>query len=134
MTLTYLDYFQDQMRTFKFLSNNIPSIDLNLQTINVQGGVRPLRAQWRYDFEQDSSDIPSYVTDILSQQLAEEIDREILQQIRENTTMFPIAQRLTARTFANDLVSVQSLNAPTMDLFYIDFKKSLRDFKFFKGW
>jgi hypothetical protein len=35
--------------------------------------------------------------------------------------IFPIVQRISARTIANDLVPVQPMSMPTMDLCYIDF-------------
>lgn len=139
MTITRLPFFQGQMEPFKFFSGYHNSISLNLNTVNVQGNVRPLRAQWTPEIEQDLSayhgiDVASELSNMLSEQIAAEIDNEIIQQIRGNNTIFPIAQRLAARTLANDIVSVQPLSAPSSTLFYMDFKKSLRDFKFFRGW
>lgn len=127
------------MVPFKFFSGYHNSINLNLTTVNVQGNVRPLRAQWTPEITQDLEayygiDIASELSNMLSEQIATEIDNEIIQQIRGNNTILPIALRVAARTLGNDLVSVQPLPAPSGTLLYIDFKKSLRDFKFFRGW
>jgi hypothetical protein len=127
------------MEPFKFFSGYHNSISLNLNTVNVQGNVRPLRAQWTPEIAQDLSayhgiDIASELTGLLSDQIAAEIDNEIIQNLSTFNTILPIAQRLAATTLANDIVSVQPLPAPSSELFYIDFKKSLRDFKFFRGW
>lgn len=127
------------MEPFKFFSGYHNSINLNLTTVNVQGNVRPLRAQWTPEIAQDLSayhgiDIASELAGLLSEQIATEIDNEIIQNLPTFNTILPIAQRLAARTLANDIVSVQPLSAPSGSLFYMDFKKSLRDFKFFRGW
>lgn len=127
------------MEPFKFFSGYNNSISLNITTVNVQGNVRPLRAQWTPEIAQDLSayhgiDIASELTGLLSDQIAAEIDNEIIQNLSTFNTILPIAQRVAARTLGNDLVSVQPLPVPSSELFYIDFKKSLRDFKFFRGW
>lgn len=127
------------MEPFKFFSGYHNSISLYSTTLNVQGNVRQLRAEWTPEMAQDLSayhgiDVASELAGLLSDQIAAEIDNAIIQQIRGNNTILPIAQRVAARTLGNDIVSVQPLPAPSGGLFYIDFKKSLRDFKFFRGW
>lgn len=125
------------MTPFKFFSGYDNSISLNLNTVNTD--VRRLRAQWTPEIDHDLSahfglDIESELSDLLSQQIAAEVDNEIIQQIRGNNTILPIARRVIATTLGQDLVSVQPLPSPSGVLYYMDFKKSLKDFKFFTGW
>jgi hypothetical protein len=124
------------MKEFKFFTD-IPSINLNITTVEVAGDVRPLRAQWTPVISAElehTGDISEQLTTLLSNELAAEIDREILQNLR--SIAFPIVNRTDARTLAQDLVSVQPLDPPVGLLNYIDikYKNLLTDFKFFKGW
>jgi hypothetical protein len=126
------------VKTFKFFSDNlIPEINLNITTVEVAGDVRTLRAQWTPEITAQleiRGDITEELSTLLSNELAAEIDREILQNLRAFT--LPIATRVMATTIGQDLVAVQPLGAPVGILNYIDFKyrNILTDFKFFRGW
>lgn len=123
--ITHLDYSQDQMKTFKFLKGHTGGVLVN-------AGVRTIRARWTPELVQDINtyhgiDVVDEMTRLLSQQLTEEIDREILGNI------LPIATRVTSQTIGLDLVSVQPLAAPVGQIFYMDYKTNKFTFKFFRG-
>lgn len=128
------------MIPFKFFSGYDNSIDLYLNTVNLDTTLRRLRAQWTPETEQDLSayhgiDITSELSNMLSEQIAAEIDNEIIRNLNTFVTVtFPNVQRLSARTLSNDLISVQPLNPPMGNLYYYDHKNNLRQFKFFVGW
>lgn len=115
----------------------MPEINLNITTVEVAGDVRTLRAEWSPEIIADlenTLDISEELTTLLSNELAREIDREVLQNLRALT--LPIVTRVAATTLGQDLVAVQPLGAPSGILNYIDFKyrNILTDFKFFRGW
>jgi len=70
----------------------LPVIEMNLTSVNVVGGVRPLRTTWTPELVQDLTayhniDAEAELTTLLSENIAQEIDNEILREIRE---MVPI--------------------------------------------
>lgn len=123
------------MSAFKFFRNNDNYVNLNLVTVNVDTAVRRLRAIWTPEISQDLQyfagiDPVNELSTILSQQISEEIDREIF-----NSIAFPMARRVFGITIEQDLVSVQPLNEPVGQLHYLDFKikiSLLETFKYFK--
>lgn len=124
------------MSAFKFFRNNDNYVNLNLVTVNVDTAVRRLRAIWTPEISQDLQyfagivNLVNELSTILSQQISEEIDREIF-----NSIAFPMARRVFGITIEQDLVSVQPLNEPVGQLHYLDFKikiSLLETFKYFK--
>jgi hypothetical protein len=70
----------------------VPQIEMNLTSVQVQGGIRPLHTTWTPELAQDLTayhniDAEAELTDLLSENIAREIDNEILANIRE---MVPI--------------------------------------------
>lgn len=65
----------------------VPQIEMNITSVQVPDGVRRLRATWIPDLAQDIAayhgiDAEAELTALLSQQVANELDREILENIR----------------------------------------------------
>jgi len=94
--------------SFCFKSPWLKPFDLNSSSVIV-GGTRRLRATWNPELVQDleayhNIDAESELTRLLT----EEINREIIENIRVNT-------------IAQDLVPVQPMGEPTGRLFYFDF-------------
>lgn len=117
---------------FKFLrGGNYGEINLNPVTVEVRAGVRRLRATWTPELAQTieryhNVDIEEEMTRMLSEELAQEIDREIMRNI------IPIARRVNARTMAEDIVPIQPLPPPNGILHYIDSIYGDYNFKNFK--
>jgi Major capsid protein Gp23 len=80
----FLNYLQEKdkmIREFKFFHG------ITIQTEGIQGIVRTLRAQWRPELVDDLNyyhniDAEAELTRLMSEQIAEEIDNEIMEQIR----------------------------------------------------
>jgi len=87
--------------SFCFESPWLKPFDLNMESVEVQGATRRMRVTWTPELAQDVSvfnniDAEAELTALLSEQVAAEIDREILR----------------------DLVLVQPMNVPQGNLFY----------------
>ena len=81
---------------------------LEFETVQVQAGVRRLRATWTPETAQDLEafhgiDVEAELTNLLSQQIAQEIDNEIM------NAFLPIARNVAARTMGQELVQVQPM-------------------------
>jgi hypothetical protein len=74
-----------------------------------------------------SLDASEELTNMLSNEIAREVDNEIL------SMLFPTLQRITAQTIGSDLVSIQPLTEPTGEIFFMDYKYNIFTFKFFRG-
>tara|TARA_R110000751_G_scaffold37156_3_gene90317 strand:- start:210 stop:620 length:411 start_codon:yes stop_codon:yes gene_type:complete len=90
--------------SFCFESPWLKPFDLNMESVEVQGATRRMRVTWTPELAQDVSvfnniDAEAELTALLSEQVAAEIDREILR----------------------DLVLVQPMNVPQGNLFYFDY-------------
>lgn len=97
--------------SFCFESPWLKPFNLNLESVEVTNGTRRLRATWTPELAQDVStfnNIDAELTTLLSQQITEEINRELLENIRDNT-------------IAQDLVPVQPMNLPRGQLMYFDY-------------
>jgi hypothetical protein len=67
--------------------SHLPVINLNMVSVEVVGGVRPLNVAWTPELAQDLTayhniDAEAELTNLLAENLAQEIDNEILQEIR----------------------------------------------------
>ena len=92
------------------------SINLNFSSVTVNAGARTIRATWTPELAQDLQayhdhgiDAEAELTRLLSEELARNIDREII------------------NTLAQDLVTVQPLGPPIGHLFYFDFQYETSD-------
>jgi hypothetical protein len=90
--------------SFCFESPWLKPINLNMESVEVQGATRRMRVTWTPELAQDVSafnniDAEAELTALLSQQITEEIGRNIL----------------------NDLVTVQPMGGPQGNLFYFDY-------------
>ena len=90
--------------SFCFESPWLKPFDLNMESVEVQGATRRMRVTWTPELAQDVSafnniDAEAELTALLSEQVAAEIDREILR----------------------GLVPVQPMNVPQGNLFYLDY-------------
>jgi hypothetical protein len=72
-------------------------------------------------------DAEAELTALLSEEISQQVDNEIMENFF--TTTFPVIRRGLGNFIANDLVSVQQLNAPVGLLHYMDFKYK-KKFKF----
>jgi hypothetical protein len=96
--------------TFCFEHPWIKSLKLNLNSITVGVNARTLRATWTPELAQDISalhniDVEAELTAILSQQIANEIDHDIINNFLMGTHE----------------IYVEPMDPPTGQLFYIDF-------------
>jgi hypothetical protein len=94
--------------TFCFEHPWIKSLELNSITVGVNA--RTLRATWAPELAQDISalhniDVEAELTALLSQQIANEIDHDIINNF----------------LMGNHEIYVEPMNPPTGQLFYIDF-------------
>lgn len=77
-----------QKYSFDFVTGVcLPEIDLIIESVDVVGGVRPLQVTWTPELAQDleayhNIDAEQELTNLLSQQVAAEIDREIIRDLR----------------------------------------------------
>ena len=90
--------------SFCFESPWLKPFNLNMESVEVQGATRRMRVTWTPELAQDVSafnniDAEAELTALLSQQITEEIGRNIL----------------------NDLVTVQPMDVPQGNLFYLDY-------------
>ena len=90
------------------------SINLNFNSYTVNAGARTIRATWTPELAQDLQsyhriDAEAELTRLLSEELARNIDREII------------------NTLAQDLITVQPLGPPIGHLFYFDFQYETPD-------
>ena len=84
--------------SFCFESPWLKPFNLDLNSVEVTAGERRIR----------DIDAEAELTRILTEEIAQEIDREVIQHIRANT-------------LAQDLVAVQPLGAPIGRLMYLDY-------------
>ena len=90
------------------------SINLNFNSYTVNAGARTIRATWSPELAQDLQayhriDAEAELRRLLSEELARNIDREII------------------NTIAQDLITVQPLGQPIGHLFYFDFQYETSD-------
>ena len=95
--------------SFCFESPWLKPFNLDLNSVEVTAGRRRIRVTWTPEIAQDlgayhNIDTEDELTTILSEQIAEEINRDI-----------------RANTLAQDLVSVQPMGAPIGRLMYLDY-------------
>ena len=100
--------------SFCFESPWLKPFSFEMSSVEVTAGERRIRATWTPELAQDleayhNIDAEAELTRMLSEQLAQEIDREIVENIRDNWTV------------AQDLVSVQPMDAPQGNLMYFDY-------------
>jgi hypothetical protein len=116
----------------------VPEIEMNLTSVNVVGGMRPLNITWTPELAQDLTayhgiDAEAELTTLLSEEIAREIDRDIINTLigiepietpePENgfdRLTFPIARREHPQLLANDIVPVQPLGLPNGIPYYMD--------------
>lgn len=93
--------------SFCFESPWLKPFNLDLNSVEVTAGERRIRATWTpepyYDIDAEDE-----LTRLLTEEIAQEIDREVIQRIRANT-------------LAQDLVAVQPMGAPIGRLMYLDY-------------
>lgn len=124
---------------YKYFRGFTNVVNLNMTTVEVAAGERRIRAQWTPEMVQDLEafhgiDVEAELTTMLSQELAREIDQQIVNDIIGNNIL-PMIRRIAAQTVGMDLVAVQSLDAPRGILFYMDYNHKtslLFDFKYLK--
>lgn len=95
--------------SFCFETPWLKPLDIRLESVEVTARPRRLRATWSPQLAQDlqtyhNIDAEEELTRLLSEQIANEIDRNII------------------NTITQDLVEVRPLNPPTGGLFYFDFQ------------
>lgn len=118
------------MNNFKYFKGYSNVININIRSVEVQAETQTIRATWTPQMAQDIEayhglDIEQELTNILSEQIAQEIDNEIFGNI------FPIVRRVAAATIGNDLVPIQPLGLPQGQLFYFDYGDNiLKTFKY----
>lgn len=106
-------------------------ISLNITSVEVQGGVQRLQTMWTPELVRDlevyhNIDAETELTNLLSQHVAAEIDREILENLNENTqpengfdiAYFPVIRQIHPRLIAQDIVPLQPLELPIGRLQY----------------
>lgn len=117
--------------SFKYFSGYSNKISFNINTVEVAGDVRTIRAQWTPEAAQDLQAFHGInVEQELTNMLAEEIGREI-----DNNFILPMIRRVAAQTIGLDLVRVQPLELPSGQLFYFDINYGyniLKNFKYFR--
>jgi len=119
-----------RLTDFKLLKGSDFVVNLNLRTVEVREGNRRVRATWTPEMAQDMEmyhnvDIEEEMTRLLSEQIAQEIDREIV------NNLLPMVRRIGARTLGQDLVPVQPLDGPVGQIQYGDY--SFKTFKLLRG-
>lgn len=100
------------------------SVNIITHSIDVTVGVRRLRAIWTPELAHDLSafhniDAETELTTLLSEHVATEIDRQILQEL-----INPNEVRRYGPGILNDLIPVQPLSLPMGHLFYFDTRYS----------
>lgn len=100
--------------SFCFESPWLKPFSFEMSSVDVTVGERRIRATWTPELAQDleayhNIDAEAELTRMLSEQLTQEIDREIVENIRDNWTI------------SQDLVAVPSMDAPQGNLFYFDY-------------
>ena len=95
--------------SFCFESPHLKPFNLDLDSVAVRVHPRTLRASWTPELAQDVSafhniDVEAELTRMLSEELSREINREII------------------NTFTQDLVTIQPLTEPQVQLFHLDFQ------------
>ncbi len=76
----------------------VPQIEMNLTSVQVEAGVRPLRVTWTPELAQDLTayhniDAEQELTNLLSEHVAAEIDREIIRDLQDARRPDPIRPR-----------------------------------------
>jgi len=100
--------------SFCFESPWLKPFSFEMSSVEVTAGERRIRATWTPELAQDleayhNIDAEAELTRMLSEQLTQEIDREIVENIRDNWTI------------AQDLIPVQPMDAPQGNLMYLDY-------------
>ncbi len=96
--------------SFCFESPWLKPFDLNLDSVEVTTGRNTIHVTWTPEMVQDLQTYHNIDTEAeLTRLLTEEINREIVENIRVN----PIAQ---------DLMTIQPMGAPQGNLFYFDYQ------------
>lgn len=128
------------MKSFRLLQGYTNITTFGINTVDIRAERRRLRTTWTPEIAQEIAtyhgiDLESELTAVLSQEIAREIDREIM-----NSIAFPMARRVSAQTLANDIVPVQPLNGPTGILYRSGFRygkyneyQQIKDFKLLRG-
>lgn len=124
------------MKSFRLLQGYTNIRTFGINTVDIRVERRRHRTTWTPEIAQDIAtyhgiDIESELTAVLSQEIAREIDREII-----NSLAFPMARRVFTQTLANDIIPVQPLNGPTGILYHSGFRygkyneyQQIKDFK-----
>ncbi len=94
-------------------------------TVEVRHGIRRINAQWSPELAQDIEEyhginVEEELVRLLSEELAREIDSQIINTLRQGVTI------------AQDLVPIQPMNEPVGQLFYFDYSYNKYTFKNFK--
>ena len=83
------------LKGFKFFRGygNLPSVNIHMNTVEVERNGRRMVAHWTPEMAQDVSafhniDVEAELTALLSEQIAVEVDREILRTILNKSTPF----------------------------------------------
>tara|TARA_R110002020_G_scaffold113236_2_gene260285 strand:- start:28096 stop:28536 length:441 start_codon:yes stop_codon:yes gene_type:complete len=100
--------------SFCFESPWLKPFSFEMSSVEVTAGERRIRATWTPELTQDlesyhNIDAEAELTRMLSEQLTQEIDREIVENIRDNWTI------------AQDLIPAQPMDAPQGRLMYFDY-------------
>lgn len=113
------------INSFRLLKGYTNIVALGLNTVQVNTGVRTLRAVWTPEVARDlmanyGIDAEAELTALLSEQLTRTIDAGI-----------------TIGLVSNDLVPVQPLSEPIANLYYFDYrystKKTINNYKLLRG-
>lgn len=128
------------MKSFRLLQGYTNITTFGINTVDIRAERRRLRTTWTPEIAQEIAtyhgiDLESELTAVLSQEIAREIDREIM-----NSIAFPMARRVSTQTLANDIVPVQPLNGPNGILYHSGFRygkyneyQQIKDFKLLRG-
>lgn len=101
-----------------FSTDMIPEIDLAIRSVSVTAETRKLKAKWTPELAQDLNayhnlDAEAEITEILSQQVALDIDREILSDLLENATGATMYWSRQPGNFVNKLTGVDTAGSFT---------------------
>ena len=99
--------------SFCFESPWLKPFNLDLNSVEITTGRNTIHVTWTPEIAQDleayhNIDAEAELTRILTEEIAQEIDREVIQHIRTNT-------------LAQDLVAVQPIDGPPGRLMYFDY-------------
>ena len=102
---------------------NKETVNIRFTSVNVVGEPRRIRALWTPELAQDVAafhniDAEAELTALLTENLRNEIDQQILQDLA-----LPIARRVAAQTIGLDLVGVRPLELPRGLLEFLDYNQ-----------